>query len=177
MLRRVSGPVFILLSTAIMVVSGCAQRLPERPGTGVLRTGVQAHRVEAGTRCWNGRCACGLVVTPSRAARVNPSELVRVELPYLDHLAGARYRWTEVSEHEPPEQSSDGRLMWPGLERTEYQVLDDPFDQLSIAAPDRPGRYVMEVWGYWNPWGDASYGFLIDVVDQDASPTLDHSTP
>ena len=53
---------------------------------------------------------------------------------------------------------------WPFLPGQRYSLpLErEPFLELSL----EPGLYVLQLAGWWQAWGDASYGFLVKVIDR-----------
>ena len=59
------------------------------------------------------------------------------------------------------ERCADGLRSWPYLpgERYTLSLEREPVIELSLD----PGLYVLSLFGRWEAFGSASYGFLVDV--------------
>jgi hypothetical protein len=88
-----------------------------------------------------------------------PDELV------LDVLAV-----TPADRVEPWPPGSRGWQFRPG-ERFSLPLEREPSLTLSL----EPGLYVLALFGRWQPWGDASYGFLVEVQPPPAPLTVDET--
>jgi len=66
-----------------------------------------------------------------------------------------------VTAEDEMERWADGSRSWPYQPGEQYTL---PLErQPSIELSLEPGLYVLNLQGWWDAWGDASYGFLVEV--------------
>jgi hypothetical protein len=148
-----------------------------KPPPAILTIGGQEQMSGIGTYCWTGSAETAAVSicadmigiptaegplaasSPFTATfrlepEETPEELVLTVIP--------------VSAEDEMERWADGSRSWPYQPGESYTLpLErEPSVELSL----EPGLYVLNLQGWWNAWGDASYGFLVEV--QSASPRL-----
>ena len=151
-----------------------------KPPPAVLTIEGQEQVSGIGTYCWNGSAETAAVsicadmvgiptaegplaaVSPFVAAfqlepEETPRELVLTVIP--------------VTEEDEMERWADGSRSWPYQPGEQYTL---PLErQPSIELSLEPGLYVLNLQGWWDAWGDASYGFLVEVGPSSAGLTVD----
>jgi hypothetical protein len=78
-----------------------------------------------------------------------------------------------VTEEDEMERWSDGSRSWPYQPGETYTLpLErEPSIELSL----EPGLYVLNLQGWWDAWGDASYGFLVEVQSPSSGLVVDET--
>ena len=163
-----------LLAVALFVLFMVAFLWPVRPPGAVLTVDGVEQKAGLGSYCWNswvrGICsASGGPVTPSEPLVVHSP--VRAELRVGDGQPSIRLRVLPVAQDDGPRDTSQSARMWPFTREWFESALVD--QAITAAGPHElrlaldPGLYVLSVSARWPGRGrDASYGFLLSVVDR-----------
>jgi hypothetical protein len=170
----VSGTFELAMDNVLPTEPASSGGTPEvKPPPAILTIGGQEQMSGIGTYCWTGAdvsiCA-DMVGIPTAEGSLaagspftatfrlepeeTPEELVLTVIP--------------VTAEDEMERWADGSRSWPYRPGETYTLpLErEPSVELSL----EPGLYVLNLQGWWDAWGDASYGFLVEV--QPASPRL-----
>ncbi len=119
-----------------------------------------------GTYCWTGSgvsiCAdmVGIPTTEGALAATSPF-VANFQLEPEETPEELMLTVIPVTAEDEMERWADGSRSWPYLpgERYTLPLEREPSIELSL----EPGLYVLNLQGWWRTWGDASYGFLVEV--------------
>lgn len=151
-----------------------------KPPPAVLTIAGREQVSGIGTYCWNGSAETAAVsicadmvgiptaggplaaVSPFTAAfqlepQETPRELLLTVIP--------------VTVEDEMETWADGSRSWPYRPGDQYTL---PLERRpSIELSLEPGLYVLNLQVWWDAWGDASYGFLVEVQPSSTGLTVD----
>jgi len=117
----------------------------------------------AGTHCWTFRGAGRCVDFIGPVTNVDPLAVAPGQALTLDFEAGPPLElsasWYEVAGARS--EVNAGARVWHNVFEG-FIAPDLRPSGLTVDAPDRPGEYVLVVFGRWAP-GDISYGFYLRV--------------
>ena len=169
---------FIAIPVFLLFLAGMVW--PVRPPDAVLTVDGVEQRAALGSYCWESwwvRRVCAQSTGP-----VTPSQPLAVRSPVLPafHVGDGKYgqplthlRVFAAGEIEGRLDRSQGTRTWPSpgirtwpfmRELLEESIDDVGLDELRLTL--EPGLYVLSVSAQWPGRGrDASYGFLLSVVD------------
>jgi hypothetical protein len=159
------------------------EALPVEPPPAILEIGGQEQISGIGTYCWtqpqkegNSVAVCADMVGISTAEEplvagspfTATFRLIPEEMP--DELLLEVIPVTDKDEFEEWPAGSRG---WPFQEgeRHSLNLEREPSIELSL----EPGLYVLNLFGRWQVWGDASYGFLVEVQSPSSSLVVDET--
>lgn len=139
-----------------------------RPSPAVLEVDGQKQVSGIGSYCWSdpekgvALCADMIgIITPESALVVPARFSARFRLDPEEKPVDLSLRMIPVTAEDEILPSGDGWRAWtgaPGEVRT-LRLERAPEIELGLA----PGTYVLELSARWDEWGDASYGFLLEV--------------
>ncbi|MFN2220661.1 MAG: hypothetical protein ACK2UA_18775 [Anaerolineae bacterium] len=167
----VSGTFELAMDNVLPTEPASSGGTPEvKPPPAILTIGGQEQMSGIGTYCWTGSAEAAAVSicadmvgiptaegplaagSPFTATfrlepEETPEELVLTVIP--------------VTAEDEMESWADGSRSWPYRPGETYTLpLErEPSVELSL----EPGLYVLNLQGWWDAWGDASYGFLVEV--------------
>jgi len=105
------------------------------------------------------------VVTSSTPIVVRRNDTVSFEIPEREHLEVMYFSITRVTDkdirrHDVDKQFPD-IITW--TKETHPRKMTKS-QRESIVLNQPPGDYILEMWGQWKDFGDASHGFYLRVT-------------
>jgi hypothetical protein len=138
------------------------------PSARLIVPGVGQQVSSVGTYCWRPAGVCrDLFCTPTlgeplrlRSPFVGRLELVPSEAPTVYRLEVVRA--DELEAESGPGGQRCWRWSGSGTRAAHYDLL--PLREQDLQLAREPGLYVLSLFVVWEELGDASYGFLIEVL-------------
>jgi hypothetical protein len=126
-----------------------------------------------GSYCWPGvagqfsACADAIgIPTAQEPIRGETILTATLELPLEDPPTELQMRVEAVTEADEMEETARGLRWWPPKPVDPIQL--PPETATAIPLSLEPGLYVISVFARWEGVGDVIYGFLVEVVPQEA---------
>ena len=147
-----------------------------KPPPAVLTIAGREQVSGIGTYCWNGPdlsiCAdmVGIPTAEGPLAAVSPFTAA-FQLEPQETPRELLLTVIPVTVEDEMETWADGSRSWPYRPGDQYTL---PLERRpSIELSLEPGLYVLNLQGWWDAWGDASYGFLVEVQPSSTGLTVD----
>ena len=151
-----------------------------KPPPAVLTIAGREQYSGIGTYCWTGSaenaavsiCAdmIGIPTAEGPLAAVSPF-VAAFQLEPQEAPRELLLTVIPVTEEDEMERWADGSRSWPYRPGEIYTL---PLERRpSIELSLEPGLYVLNLQGRWDAWGDASYGFLVEVGPSSTGLTVD----
>ncbi len=144
-----------------------------KPPPALLTIAGQEQFSGIGTYCWTGPDAAvcadmvGIPTAEGPLAAVSPF-VAAFQLEPEEAPRELLLTVIPVTAEDEMERWADGSRSWPYQDGERHSL---PLErQPSVELALEPGLYVLHLQGWWDAWGDASYGFLVEV--QPPSPGL-----
>ena len=148
---------------------GPADATPEiEPPPAVLEVGGEEQVSGIGSFCWAdpgegvALCADMLgIVTPEEPLVALLPLTARFHLSPQEEAGELSLRVIRVSADDEILPSGEDWRAWSGAPGDLYPLALERAPQIELNLA--PGLYVLELFGRWEHWGDASYGFLLEA--------------
>lgn len=143
---------------------------PYNPPLARLEVGEERQLAGRGSFCWKGNCADFGIYTNSMPLVVRSPFTAHLHLPLVEPPDGLRLYTMMVSPpgHLEYEIIADDEASWssekPGRELLDRGALLLKRDQ-DIKLSLEPGYYALVISAAWRDYGDAQYGFLIEIQE------------
>lgn len=158
------------------VQPGSTPSAPEvKPPPAVLEVDGQEQISGIGSYCWSdpeegvALCADMLgIITPENPMEVPASFAARFQLSPEEEPGELALRVIPVSAEDEILPSGEGWRAWPGAPGDLYTLALERAPEIELNLV--PGTYVLDLFARWEDWGDASYGFLVEVLKTAEKP-------
>ncbi|HET7812532.1 MAG TPA: hypothetical protein VFL16_18315 [Steroidobacteraceae bacterium] len=139
----------------------------------VMTHGNDRHESTIGTSCWkdpddaHDMCDDHFgVVTSSTPIAIRRNDTVTFEIPLRDHLEEMLFSITRVTRKDIRQDDVDKEFPQFITWKKETRPRKMTRSQLqSIVINQPPGDYILELYGWWKDYGDASHGFYLRVTN------------
>jgi hypothetical protein len=148
------------------------------PPQAVLEVAGQEQVSGIGSYCWSqptnddsamAVCADMIgTITPGEPLTVPAAFEARFRLAPEDTPAELVLWVRAVSPEEELGTDQEGWRAWPGIPGENYPLALEQEPALKLNL--EPGLYVLDLFGRWETWGSASYGFLLEVTAGEPLP-------
>jgi hypothetical protein len=157
--------------------------LSAEPPPAILEIGGQEQVSGIGSYCWTQPKGegTGVAICADMVGLPTPEEPLLVSIPFTATFRLAPEETPDelllevisVTDKDEFEEWPSGWRGWPFKEgeRHSLPLEREPSIELSL----EPGLYVLNLMGWWQAWGDASYGFLVEVQSPPLVLTVDES--
>jgi hypothetical protein len=108
------------------------------------------------------------IITPEEPLAVPPAFQAQFRLAPEEVPVELVLRVLPVSPEEELGAVQEGWRAWPVDSGETYRLALEREPAVTLSL--EPGLYVLDLFARWDAWGDASYGFLLEVAEENALP-------